>query len=308
MKHINKILMATLVILGAFILMGCKSTTEAELIISGTYKTSYYLNQSFDPEGMVVTYKIGEQEEVVTDYEVTQFNTSTVGQSTVVISYLDATASFSINVLFGVQTSTELIIYDMPDILQSSDRYEILVEESPLFVHETLVNHARSFTWIKPNTYTSVASFDFLGKVHVKINILDDYVVTKASVHPLSYDIEVTITDNTIEFDLEYPANYTIQLNDPVPQTTPNGSVIQEAIHLFANPIEEDPITEEQAALDDDIIYIGPGVWKTDTIPVESGQTVYIAGGALVYGQFNMYELQDVTIPWTRYYIGLYIS
>lgn len=276
--------------------MGCKSTTEAELIISGTYKTSYYLNQSFDPEGMVVTYKIGEQEEVVTDYEVTQFNTSTVGQSTVVISYLDATASFSINVLFGVQTSTELIIYDMPDILQSSDRYEILVEESPLFVHETLVNHARSFTWIKPNTYTSVASFDFLGKVHVKINILDDYVVTKASVHPLSYDIEVTITDNTIEFDLEYPANYTIQLNDPMPQTTPNGSVIQEAIHLFANPIEEDPITEEQAALDDDIIYIGPGVWKTDTIPVESGQTVYIAGGALVYGQFNMYELQDVTI------------
>ncbi|MDR4967985.1 MAG: glycosyl hydrolase family 28 protein [Acholeplasmataceae bacterium] len=296
MKYINKIMIATLVILGAFMLMGCKSTTEPELIISGTYKTSYYLNQTFDPEGMVVTYKVGDQEEVVTDYDVTQFNTSTVGQSTVVISYLDATASFSINVLFGVQTSTELIIYDMPDILQSSDRYEILVEESPLFVHETLVNHARSFTWIKPNTYTSVASFDFLGKVNVKINILDDYVVTKASVHPLAYDIEVTITGNTIEFDLEYPANYTIQLNDPVPQTTPNGSVIQEAIHLFANPIEEHPITAEQAALDDDIIYIGPGVWKTDTIPVESGQTVYIAGGALVYGQFNMYELQDVTI------------
>ena len=152
------------------------------------------------------------------------------------------------------------------------------------------------FTWVNSTDKTSVASFDFLGKVHVKIRILDDYEVTKASVHPLSYEIETTITDNVIEFDLEYPANYTIQLNDPVEQSTPNGSVIQEAIHLFANPIEEDPITEAEAMLDDDIIYIGPGVWKTDTIPVESGQTVYIAGGALVYGQFNLYGLNNVTI------------
>ncbi|MFA5471994.1 MAG: glycosyl hydrolase family 28 protein, partial [Acholeplasmataceae bacterium] len=243
-----------------------------------------------------MTYKKGNTEEIIEDYEISGFDSSSVGQSTVVITYLDVSKTISVQILFGVQTSTQVKIYDMPDILESSERYEILVEESPLFVYETLVNHARSFTWVNSTDKTSVASFDFLGKVHVKIRILDDYEVTKASVHPLSYEIETTITDNVIEFDLEYPANYTIQLNDPVEQSTPNGSVIQEAIHLFANPIEEDPITEAEAMLDDDIIYIGPGVWKTDTIPVESGQTVYIAGGALVYGQFNLYGLNNVTI------------
>lgn len=296
MKKMKKPLFAILLILFSWVLVGCKSSSASELIISGTYKQTYFLGQSFDPEGMIVTYKKGTTETVVDDYVVSGFNSSSVGQSTVTISYLDATASFSVTILFGVQTSTQLKIYDMPDILQSSDRYDIYVENSPLFVHETLVNHARSFTWITPNTYTSVASFDFLGKVHIKIEIKDGYQVTKASIHPLAYDIDVTITDNIIEFYLEYPANYTIQLNDPIPQTTPNGSVIQEAIHLFANPIEENPITKEEADQDDSIIYIGPGVWKTDTIPLESGKTVYIAGGALVYGQFNMYQLSNVTI------------
>ena len=296
MNKTKKIIMSILIILVSFFLLGCREEDKAELIISGTYKTTYFLNQAFDGDGIIVTYKKGNEESIVDDYLVSGFDSSVVGTSTVTISYLDVTASFSVNILFGEQTSTQLKIYDMPDILQSSSRYEILVEDSPLFVYETLVNHARSFTWINSTSYTSVASFDFLGKVHVKIEILDDYVVTKASVHPLSYEIETTITNNVIEFDLEYPANYTIELNDPVAQTAPNGSVIQEAIHLFANPIEEDPITEEEAAADDSIIYIGPGVWKTDTIPLESGKTVYIAGGALVYGQFNAYGLHDITI------------
>jgi len=296
MKIIKKISIIILTIFGGLVLIGCQDKTEAELVVSGNYKTTYFLNQEFDSEGMIVTYKKGDEEILVDDYEISGFDSSVVGSSTVIITYLNLQTSFSVDILFGEQTSTQLKIYDMPDILQSSQRYEILVEDSPLFVYETLVNHARSFTWINSTSYTSVASFDFLGKVHVAIKILDDFVVTKASVHPLSYEIETTITNNVIEFDLEYPANYTIELNDPVAQSAPNGSVIQEAIHLFANPIEEDPITEEEAALDDNIIYIGPGVWKTDTIPLESGKTVYIAGGALVYGQFNAYGLHDITI------------
>ncbi len=296
MNIYKKIATVILLIMGGLFLYGCNKANTEELIISGDYKINYYLNQDFDPTGIIVTYKKGTSEEVVTDYTVSGFDSSVIGTSEVTITYLGITATFSVNILSGEQTTTELKIYDMPDILQSSSRYEIKVEDSPLFVYETLVNNARSFTWINSTSYTSVASFDFLGKVHVAIRILDDYVVTKASVHPLSYGIETTITDNVIEFDLEYPANYTIELNDPVPQTTPNGSVIQEAIHLFANPIEDNPITPEMAAADDSILYIGPGVWKTDSIPLESGQTVYIAGGALVYGQFNAYGLHDITI------------
>lgn len=293
---IKKLSILLLTLISIFTLVACGETVSSTLTVSGDFKTTYFLGQAFDPTGMIVTYHSDGQDEVVTDYEILGFDSSVVGSSTVTIRYKDAQTSFSVNILFGVQTSTELKIYDMPDILQSSSRYDIRVEDSPLFVYETLVNHQRSFTWVNANTYTSVAMFDFLGKVHVEIQIKDDYQVTKASVHPLVYDIDVTIENNVISFDLEYPANYTIELNDPVPQVQPNGSVIQEVIHLFANPIEEDPITEEEAALDDSIIYLGPGVWKTDTIPMESGQTLYLAGGALVYGQVNLYELEDITI------------
>lgn len=243
MTTIKKISITFLLIMITMILFACTETVQSSLSVSGDYKDTYYLGQSFDPTGLIVTYHHQGQDQVVTDYELSGFNSSVIGVSTVTVTYQDTHTSFTVTILSGIQTSTELKIYDMPDILQSSKRYDIKVEDSSLFVYETLVNHQRSFTWVNATTYTSVASFDFLGKVHVEITILDDYEVTKASVHPLIYEIDVTVSNNVISFDLEYPANYTIQLNDPVPQTQPNGSVIQEVIHLFANPIEEDPIT-----------------------------------------------------------------
>ena len=47
---------------------------------------------------------------------------------------------------------------------------------------------------------------------------------------------------------------------------------------------------------DPNIIYFGPGVYKPDGIPVKSGQTVYIAGGAVIYGQMIPTELKNITI------------
>ena len=44
------------------------------------------------------------------------------------------------------------------------------------------------------------------------------------------------------------------------------------------------------------MIYIGPGVYKADAIPVKSNQTIYIAGGAVVYGQIRGQEVENVTI------------
>jgi hypothetical protein len=295
MEKIKKFFIIFFVFIVGLVLASCGNGKSASLIISGDYKTSYYLNEEFSAEGLVVKYIVGKKEEVVTDYTVSGFDSSEVGICKVTVSYKGISTTFSVNILSGLQTTTQLIVYEMPNLLQSSDRYDIKVEGSSLFVYETLVNHGRSFTWVNPSSYTAVASFDFMGRVHVEIEIKDDYVVDKASVHPLAYEVEVTVTNNKIEFDLDYPANYSIQINDPVPQPN-NGSVIQEVIHLFANPIETDPITAEEAENDDDIIYIGPGVWKTDSIPLESGKTVYIAGGALVYGQFHAYGLSDITI------------
>ena len=182
-------------------------------------------------------------------------------------------------------SKTKLITYDGPEYLRSSEKVDISVEENDLFVYETRVNHERVFSWTVPTDYAPVSIFDFEGKVHVEIKV-NDVTVTEAKISPLVYGIEPKVENNTISFDLEYSDNYVIEYNgDP-----------KNAIHLFANPLEEDPITKEEAEADDSIVYIGPGVYKSDAIPVADNTTIYLAGGAYVYGQVRTEGLKNVTI------------
>ena len=180
---------------------------------------------------------------------------------------------------------TKLVTYDGPDLMETSKQVDIKVNGESLFVYETRVNNNRKFTWEMPEIMAPVALFDFEGKVSVEISIPNE-TITTAHVSPIDYGIATRIENNTIKFNLTYPSNYVIEYNnDP-----------DKAIHLFANPIEDDPITEEDAANDPSIVYIGPGLYKADAIPVDNNTTIYIAGGAYVYGQIRTEGLENVEI------------
>lgn len=181
-------------------------------------------------------------------------------------------------------TETKLVTYDGPSYLNSSSTLKAKVEGVELFVYETRVNHGRQFSWTTPSDVVPVVLFDFEGKVHVEVEVTED--VSSALVSPQVYGIKPSINSKTISFDLSYPGNYVLEYN--------NDS--NKALHIFANPIEENPITEEMASNDDSIIYIGPGVYKADAIPVESNKTIYFAGGSFVYGQIRGEDLENVTI------------
>lgn len=181
-------------------------------------------------------------------------------------------------------TTTTLDLFDGPNMLESSDLADITVEGEDVFVYETRVNHSRFFSFSTPETYAPVAIFDFEGAVEVSITVPSEVELTSATVSPLAYDVEPTIENNTITFTLEYPTSYVVQYNDD-PQT---------AIHLFTNTPEEN--TPDPDNLPDDMVYLGPGVHKADAIPLESGETLYIAGGALVYGQVRVEDVEDITI------------
>ena len=176
--------------------------------------------------------------------------------------------------------------YEGPTLLNSSSKVDVKVEDESLFVYETRVNHRRKFTFDYSLDYNPVATFDFEGKVKVDITVNDVDTISSAKVSPLVYGIEPVVEGNVISFYLEYHDNYVIEYN--------NDS--QNVIHLFANDIEDDPITKEDAEKDDSILYIGPGVHNAGAIPVNSNQTIYIAGGAYVYGQFRAEGLENVTI------------
>jgi hypothetical protein len=66
---------------------------------------------------------------------------------------------------------------------------------------------------------------------------------------------------------------------------------------IFANPPEAAPIAGPAPG----VVYYGPGVHRlggdgTGNVPVEAGDTVYIAGGAIVYGKVDFGRKDNVTI------------
>ncbi len=181
-------------------------------------------------------------------------------------------------------TESKVILYAGPEIMQSSTDVDIQVEGRELFVYDTLVNHERLFNFREPTTTTPVSIFDFEGSVDVTITVNNEESIENAVVRPLAYEIEPTVSGNTISFTLDYPANYVVEYDDKT----------DKAITLFANPLEEN--TPDPADLPENMIYIGPGVYKADAIPVKSNETIYIAGGAVVYGQIRAANVENVTI------------
>ncbi len=182
-------------------------------------------------------------------------------------------------------TTTKLVTYDGPALLESSKTVSVKVNDVDLFVYETRVNHGRVFSWAAPKTMTQAVIFDFEGTVHLDVTIAET-VISSAILRPSVYGIAPTFSEHTISFDLTHSGNYVLEYNDNS----------ETAIQIFANPIEKDPITKEQADKDENIIYVGPGVYDAGVFPIKNGTTIYLAGGAYVYGQFSAEAVENVTI------------
>lgn len=185
-----------------------------------------------------------------------------------------------------IVNETKINVYEGPKTLKSSDKCRIYVENQELFVYETLVNYNRQFTWSTEDTKAPVVLFDFEGKIHMEVEINTEETISTASLSPLAYQVPISIDGNKLSFDLTYQTNYVLTYNDDY----------KTAIHIFTNEIEENPITEEMANNDDNIVYIGPGLYKADTIPVKDNTTIYIAGGAFVYGDIHGEVVENLTI------------
>ena len=112
----------------------------------------------------------------------------------------------------------------------------------------------------------SFASFDFSGNVTVKITSFKK-PLDKLVIRPGSSGITPVIEGNTVTFTLDAPRKLSIE---------PDG--VREPLLVFANPLEVDAPKEG----DPGVIYYGPGIHKPVNIKVSSGQTLYLAGGAIV--------------------------
>lgn len=115
----------------------------------------------------------------------------------------------------------------------------------------------------------SFASFDMRAPVIVRVTCRDE--VKQAKILPTSYGMEPKIEGQQVTFSIDHPGDLTIEING---DTT-------SSLHLFANPWE----TNVPAADDLNTIYFGPGIHEvSDPVRVDSGKTLYLAGGAVLRG------------------------
>lgn len=130
----------------------------------------------------------------------------------------------------------------------------------------------------------SLGYFDFEGEVEVSVTFNNGDIET-GKVRPLSYDILPAIDNNTMTFTLDRPVNLSIEVNDDIFHN----------LHLFANPVDKN---KPKKLKDKNLIYFAPGVHNLpgDSLMVESGKTVYIAGGAVVYGCIYARDVENVNI------------
>jgi hypothetical protein len=167
----------------------------------------------------------------------------------------------------GSVTSTaqnQLVVYPAPEGEAPSSDYEVEVNGKPVPVYAIKSQwHDKKY---------SAAYFDFAGDVSVKIKPNPATLNTTAAldqlaIRPSKYGIAPTVDNGVASFSTDKHFDISFE---PTGQNSP--------LHLFSNPIEVNPPKPG----DPNVIYFGPGVHKPTRIDLTAGQTLYIAGGAVV--------------------------
>ncbi len=185
---------------------------------------------------------------------------------------------------------TKIQIYEGPEysdkVFYEFEGVDVAVNGHDLYMYKTQVNHLRT-SMAEPTTADSCfCYFDFEGEVTITVTLTNGELFNKAVVKPLGYGITPTISADkkSISFNINRQSAYVVEYNDNA----------DNAIHIFANPMEENPITPDN--IPENCIYFGPGVYQANAIPVKSGMTIYLAGGAFVYGNINANGMKDITV------------
>ena len=147
--------------------------------------------------------------------------------------------------------------YPAPPGEKASQDYEVEVGGKRIFVYTAPVLR---------DGPASFACFDMSDSVAVTVTVARKIGTMK--ILPTSYGIKPTVTANKVSFTMTRPAHLTME---------PGGNG-KRPLHLFANPPEASPPDPASK----DVIYFGPGVHDVTTICPKSGQTVYLAGGAIL--------------------------
>jgi hypothetical protein len=183
-----------------------------------------------------------------------------------------------------VQSGQSLVVYPAPEGSPRNDDFTVKVRQ-PGQAWQDLYTYLVKVDQVIETRHTqqssSMAYFDFSGTVDIDIT-WNKGDIRSVRVRPLSYGIRPEVRGNRIHFSLSEPRNLSIEVN---------GELFHN-LQLFASPVEK----SRPVSTDPHTLYYGPGIHRVGTVAVPGGTTVYIAGGAMVEGQFVVSHAENVRI------------
>lgn len=135
----------------------------------------------------------------------------------------------------------------------------------------------------RPMDQTELASFvtfEMNGPVTVEVRSLAKRVES-AAIRPTAYGIRPEVYYDTIRFTLEKPCHFTVEING-----------CHNALHCFVNPFADWKQYEGRPG----VRYFGPGVHDAGLIRLQSGETVVLDTGAVVYGGVAAEHAADIRV------------
>jgi hypothetical protein len=179
-----------------------------------------------------------------------------------------------------------VVVYPAPQGEKLSDDFELRVAGLPVPVYQCRVS-AVPFDqawpgYQRPLDQTELASFAYWDEAGAAdVVVVSRRPVESVAVRPASRGIRAQVDKDRITFRMPGPGQATVEVNG-----------WHKALHLFANP-PAGPAPKTDAP---GVRYFGPGVHQAGKIMMESNQTVYIAGGAVVYGSVQAVGAGNVKV------------
>jgi hypothetical protein len=170
--------------------------------------------------------------------------------------------------------------------MERSDDFNVTVDGREVFVHAARVS-AVPLNWRwpgyqRPLDQTELASFAYWDTAcPVEVVVESKKPVETVDIRPTSRGISPEVRGNRVSFEMPGPGYLTVEVNGT-----------HHALHLFASEPEDYGVDPD----DPNVLYFAPGEHHPGVMELASGQTMYLARGAVVYGAVLMENARDVRL------------
>ena len=138
--------------------------------------------------------------------------------------------------------------------------------------------HQRDISQTEPIQFVSLATDEAL---EFEITPTGDFAPDKLKIRPRSLDIKAQVENGVIRFTLPRAAYFTVEAYGR-----------NRALHIFADPMPAYNVDKSDAS----VLYFGAGEHDVGMIELQSGQTLFLDEGAVVYACVRAEDAENIRI------------